>query len=137
MEKGEEVTFELEAGKTLYVKFLTASEPHPDGTRTIFFELNGQPREVSVRDKALKSLAPERVKADPAVSGQVGAPIPGAITSLFVELNQPVEKGDKLLVLEAMKMQTTVPAPIAGRVKQRLVKVGDTVDAKDLLIVIE
>ena len=137
MEKGEEVTFELEAGKTLYVKFLTASEPHPDGTRTVFFELNGQPREVTVRDKALKSLAPERMKAEPSVPGQVGAPIPGAITSLFVELNQPVEKGDKLLVLEAMKMQTTVSAPIAGRVKQRFVKVGDTVDAKDLLIVIE
>ena len=137
MEKGEEVTFELEAGKTLYVKFLTASEPHPDGTRTVFFELNGQPREVTVRDKALKSLAPERVKAEPTVHGQVGAPIPGAITSLFVELNQPVEKGDKLLVLEAMKMQTTVSAAIAGRVKQRFVKVGDTVDAKDLLIVIE
>ena len=137
MEKGEEVTVELEPGKTLYIKFLTASEPHPDGTRTIFFELNGQPREVTVRDKSLKSLAPERVKADPAIPGQIGAPIPGAITSLFVELNQVVKPGDKLLVLEAMKMQTTVAASIAGRVKQRLVKTGDSVDAKDLLIVLE
>lgn len=137
MEKGEEVTVELEEGKTLYIKFLTASEPHPDGTRTVFFELNGQPREVTVRDKALKSLAPERVKADVTAVGQVGAPIPGAITSLFVELNQVVEKGDKLLVLEAMKMQTTVTAPVAGRVKERLVKTGDSVDAKDLLVVIE
>ena len=92
---------------------------------------------MTVRDKALKSLAPERVKADPAVTGQVGAPIPGAIASLFVELNQAVEKGTKLLVLEAMKMQTTVSAPMAGRVKERLIKTGDTVDAKDLLIVIE
>jgi pyruvate carboxylase len=137
MEKGEEITVELEAGKTIYIKFLTASEPHPDGTRTVFFELNGQPREVTIRDKALKSSAPVRVKADPTIPGQVGAPIPGAITSLFVELNQPVEKGEKLLVLEAMKMQTTVSAPVSGKVKQRLVKTGDSVDAKDLLLVIE
>ncbi len=137
MEKGEEVTVELEEGKTLYIKFLTASEPHPDGTRTVFFELNGQPREVTIRDKALKSLEPQRIKADPDVAGQVGAPIPGAITSLFVELNQPVEKGDKLAIIEAMKMQTAVSAPLAGRIKQVLVKIGDSVDAKDLLLVVE
>jgi len=136
MQRGEEATIELEAGKTLYLKFLTVSDPHPDGTRTVFFELNGQPREVTVRDKQLKSAAPERVKADPAVPGQVAAPIPGAITSLFVELNQKVEKGDKLLVLEAMKMQTIVAAPMAGVVKQRLAQVGESVDAKDLLLVI-
>ncbi len=137
MEKGEEVTVELEEGKTLYIKFLTASEPHPDGTRTVFFELNGQPREVTIRDKALKSLEPQRVKADPDVAGHVGAPIPGAITSLFIELNQPVEKGDKLAIIEAMKMQTAVSAPLSGRIKQVLVKIGDSVDAKDLLLVVE
>lgn len=137
MEKGEEVTVELEEGKTLYIKFLTASEPHPDGTRTVFFELNGQPREVTIRDKALKSLEPQRVKADPDVAGHVGAPIPGAITSLFIELNQSVEKGDKLAIIEAMKMQTAVSAPLSGRIKQVLVKIGDSVDAKDLLLIVE
>jgi pyruvate carboxylase len=37
LKSGEEVTIEIEAGKTLIVKFLTVSEPHPDGTRTLFF----------------------------------------------------------------------------------------------------
>ena len=37
-----------EAGKTLIIKYMTASEPHPDGTRTLFFELNGQPRELGL-----------------------------------------------------------------------------------------
>ena len=44
----------LEPGKTLIIKFLTVGEPHPDGTRTVFFELNGQPREVTVRDQSLE-----------------------------------------------------------------------------------
>jgi len=113
------------------------SDARPDGTRTIFFELNGQPREVTVRDNALQAAVPTRPKADPAVSGQVGAPIPGAISSIVVEVGEPVKKGDRLLVLEAMKMQSTVYAPVAGTVINKLANVGDKVEAKDLLLVIE
>ena len=54
MERGDEITVELEPGKALVIKFLTVGEPHPDGTRTVFFELNGQPREVTVRDRSLQ-----------------------------------------------------------------------------------
>jgi pyruvate carboxylase len=111
-------------------------EAHPDGTRTVFFELNGQPREVTVRDRKLKAETRSHPKADPAKEGQVGAPIPGAVTSIAVELNQVVKKGDKLLVMEAMKMQTTVYAPVAGKIAERPVAVGQTVEPKDLLIVI-
>ncbi len=137
MKKDEEISVELEPGKTLIVKYSTTSNAHPDGTRTVFFELNGQPREARVRDKALKAEAAVRDKADPSVPGQVAAPIPGAVTSVAAELNQTVAKADKLLVLEAMKMQTTVYAPVAGRVMKRLVQPGDTVEPKDLLMVIE
>lgn len=137
MKRGEEVSVEIEPGKTLIVKFLTASDPHPDGSRTVFFELNGQPREARVRDRALKAETPNREKADPSIPGQVAAPIPGAVTSIAVELNQTVTKGEKLLVLEAMKMQTTVYAPVAGRVVKRIVQTGQTVEPKDLLLVIE
>jgi pyruvate carboxylase len=137
MPKGEEVTVELEPGKTLYVKFLTISEAHPDGTRTVFFELNGQPREVTIRDKSLEAKRDERPKADIAQPGQVGAPIPGAVTSIAVEPGQTVEKGQPLLVMEAMKMQTSVAAPIGGKVAKLLVQPGQTVEPKDLLLVIE
>ena len=78
-----------------------------------------------------------RVKADPAVLSQIGAPIPGVVSQVAVELGQPVKKGDRLLVMEAMKMQSTVYSPVAGMVKQRLVQPGQTVEAKDLLLVIE
>jgi pyruvate carboxylase len=136
MKPGEEIAVDLEAGKTLVVKFLSMSEPHPDGTRTVFFELNGQPREALIRDRSLKAHAKVTLKADPANPGHVGAPIPGAVTAISVELNQIVKKGDKLLIMEAMKMQTTVYAPISGKVLERHAQVGQTVEPKDLLLVI-
>jgi pyruvate carboxylase len=136
MEPGEEIAVELEPGKTLVVKFLTVGEPHPEGKRTVFFELNGQPREVSVQDKSLKVQKVERAKADPANAGQVGAPIPGAVTSIIVETGDIVSKGDRLLVIEAMKMQTTVYASVSGKVVEKLVQVGETVDTKDLLMIL-
>jgi pyruvate carboxylase len=137
MEQGDEVTLDIEPGKTLIIKFLTVSEPHPDGTRTVFFELNGQPREVVVTDKSLKVTVHERAKADPGKPGHVGAPIPGAVTSLMVGVGDQVKSGDRLLVMEAMKMQTTVYAPVTGQVREAFVSVGQTVDAKDLLLVID
>jgi len=137
MKKGEEISVDLEPGKTLIIKFLATGDPHPDGTRTVFFELNGQPREVTLRDHSLGVKARAHPKADPANPGHVGAPIPGAVASIAVELNQRVDKGDKLLVMEAMKMQTTVQSPISGRVKERLVQTGMTVEPKDLLLVID
>jgi pyruvate carboxylase len=136
MEPGSEVTIEIEPGKVLIVKFLTISDAHPDGTRTVFFELNGQPREVSIIDRSIKVEVAQRAKAEPGNPGHVGAPIPGAVTSITVGRGEPVKKGDRLLVMEAMKMQTTVYAPTEGKVQELLVQIGDTVEAKDLLAVI-
>jgi pyruvate carboxylase len=137
LEKGTEVTVELEPGKALIIKFLTVSDPQPDGTRVIYFELNGQPREVSVRDQSSTAKVEARQKADPAIPGHVGAPIPGAVSTLSVELGEEVKKGDRLLVMEAMKMQSTIYAPIGGKIAQKLVNAGDKVESKDLLLVIE
>jgi pyruvate carboxylase len=103
----------------------------------VFFELNGQPREVSVRDRSHKPTGKARETADPSRSGHIGAPTPGVVTVVAVEQGQTVEKGQKLLVLEAMKMQSTVYAPIAGRVARKLVEPGQTVETKELLLVIE
>jgi pyruvate carboxylase len=137
LEQGAEVAVELEPGKTLFIRLLTVGDPHPDGTRTVFFELNGQPREVIIRDRSLEAAADARQKADPAKVGEVGAPIPGAVTIVHVEQGQKVGKGERLLVMEAMKMQTTVYAPIAGTVKRLAVSPRDNVEARDLLLTIE
>jgi pyruvate carboxylase len=137
MERGDDIAVELEPGKALVIKFLTVGEPHPDGTRTVFFELNGQPREVSVRDRKLEVKEQAKPKADANVPGQIGAPIPGMVSTVAVELNQKLKKGERLLVMEAMKMQSTVYAPVGGTVTQLLVAPGQQVEAKDLLLVIE
>jgi pyruvate carboxylase len=136
LKSGEEITVDIEAGKTLIIKFLTASDAHPDGTRTLFFELNGQPREVNVRDRSLRVVERAHPKADPAEQGQVGAPTAAVVSSVAVQANQAVERGAKLLTLEAMKMQSNIYAPIAGKITKLLVSPGQHVEAKDLLVAI-
>ncbi len=137
LEERSEIMVDLEPGKTLIIRLLTVGEPRPDGMRTVFFELNGQPREIEIKDKSIKEAASVRRKADSSKAGEVGAPIPGAITMLHVKAGDPVKKGDRLLVMEAMKMQTTVYAPIDGAVKEVIVRLRDSVEARDLLMVIE
>ena len=132
----EEITIEIEAGKTLIVRFLTVGEPHPDGTRTLFFELNGQAREIRVRDNSLKVVGRTHPKADPVDPGNVPAPTSGVVTGITVQVNQTVQRGEKLMTLEAMKMQSNIYAPIGGRIAKILVSANQSVEAKDLLLTI-
>ncbi|MCI0534830.1 MAG: pyruvate carboxylase [Verrucomicrobiales bacterium] len=134
LKPGEEISIDIEAGKTLFVRLINIGSPDKDGRRTILFELNGMPRETSVLDRSIQPKVKSRAKADPANPLQVGAPIPGLITSLAVSVGTKVAQGDKLLTLEAMKMQTTVYASGDGVVDQIHVQVGDTVESKDLLM---
>ncbi len=133
----DEITVDLEPGKTIIIRLLTVDEPRADGMRSVFFELNGQPREVEIRDKSFKEVASTQRRADPANAGEVAAPIPGAVTTIHVKVDAPVKKGDGLLVMEAMKMQTTVYAPKDGIVRDLAVKTGDSVKAGDLLVTVE
>ncbi|PQO37998.1 pyruvate carboxylase [Blastopirellula marina] len=133
-EPGEELAVDIETGKTLIVKFLTISDPHPDGSRVVFFELNGQPREVSIIDQSLESDVPKRQKADADDPKQIGSSMPGMVVTIAVEPGEKVAKGQKLLSLEAMKMETTVYAEVEGTVEQVLVKPGSQVETGDLMI---
>jgi len=65
MEPGQEISADLERGKTLIVRYLASSEPHEDGTRTVFFELNGQPRSVRVPDRSQVAKRPPPRKVEP------------------------------------------------------------------------
>jgi pyruvate carboxylase len=134
MEPGEEISVDIEPGKTLIIKFLTLGDPHPDGRRLVFFELNGQPREVLVVDQSLGGEAQRHPKADPDNPLEVSAPMPGLVVSATVAPGEQVTAGQKLFTLEAMKMETTVYAERAGCVAEVLVKPGTQVDAGDLLL---
>ncbi|MBV9441860.1 MAG: pyruvate carboxylase, partial [Acidobacteriaceae bacterium] len=137
MSERSEVTIDLEPGKSIVVRHLTVDDPREDGMRTVFFELNGQPRDVEVRDKSFKQQVETRRKADSSKAGDVAAPIPGAVTTIQVKTGSSVKKGEALLIMEAMKMQTTVYAPISGTVQEIAVTSKDKVAAGDLLLVIE
>ncbi|MBX3452231.1 MAG: pyruvate carboxylase [Planctomycetaceae bacterium] len=131
---GEEFAVDIEPGKTLIVKFLTVGEPHADGERTVFFELNGQPRDVSIIDKSLESVGPKNLKADPDDPNQVGAGMPGMVVSVAVAPGETVKKGQKLLTLEAMKMATNLQADRDGTIGKVLVSAGTQVSTGDLLL---
>jgi pyruvate carboxylase len=135
METGEEVSVDIEPGKTLIIKFLTIGEVQPDGKRLVYFELNGQPREVLVTDKAAAGgVTKVRAKADPANAKHVAAPMPGAVVGVSVAVGEEVAAGQKLLTLEAMKMESTLYAEQAGRVAEVLVRPGTQVESGDLVV---
>jgi pyruvate carboxylase len=136
MKPQQEVSVDLERGKTLIVRFVAVSEPHDDGTRTVFFELNGQPRSVHVNDRSQVAKRPPRRKIEPENAGHVGAPMPGSVTTVAVKAGQKVTRGEVLLTLEAMKMETSVRAERDGEVSEVLARPGLQVDAKDLLLVL-
>jgi pyruvate carboxylase len=134
---GEEIAVDIEEGKTLIIRFLTVSEPHADGTRTVFFELNGQPRDVSIVDHSLTAAAPKAAKADANNPKEVGAAMPGMVVTIAVKPGDKVTKGQRLFTVEAMKMETTITGEVEGRVADVLVKAGSRVEAGDLLLRLE
>ncbi|MBI5775571.1 MAG: biotin/lipoyl-binding protein, partial [Verrucomicrobia bacterium] len=134
LRRGEEINVAIEEGKSLIIRLINVSEPDKDGRRTVTYELNGMTRETYIADKKIAPQAKTRPKADLADPLQVGAPIPGLIASIAVTVGQKVAKGDKLLMMEAMKMQTTVYAPADGVVAELHAALGETVESKDLLV---
>jgi pyruvate carboxylase len=133
-EPGHEFSVELEPGKTLIIRFLTVGDAHPDGKRTVFFELNGLPREVTVVDRSLEVEEAARPKAVPGDLKQVAAPMPGMVVTVAVQAGDAVTKGQKLLTMEAMKMETTLYAEQAGKVARLFVQPGTQIDTGDLVI---
>jgi len=134
LKPGEEITVDIEEGKTLFIKLINIGVADKDGRRIISFELNGMPREATAIDKAVPTKTKARPKANPSNPLEVGAPIPGMITFVGPGTGARVAKGDKLLTLEAMKMQTTLYSPAAGVIGEILAGVGDAVDGGDLLV---
>ncbi|REK10439.1 MAG: pyruvate carboxylase [Planctomycetota bacterium] len=137
LEPGQEVSVEIERGKTLIIKLLTIGDPHADGRRTVFFDLNGQPRSTAVRDLSLESEVDSRPKADKSDTTQIGAPMPGLVVAVEVKTGDTVKAGQKMLTLEAMKMETTVHAERDGKVTEMHVASGSQVDTGDLLLKLE
>ncbi|HTG82456.1 MAG TPA: pyruvate carboxylase [Geobacteraceae bacterium] len=136
LEPGQETSIDIEPGKTLIIKLNAIGRVHPDGTRHIYFELNGNARSVVVRDNSIVTEQVARVKADKGNAKQVGAPMPGKVLKLNVKSGDEVKAGDILMVTEAMKMETNIKAKEDGKIAEVLFKEGEKVEKEDLVIVL-
>jgi pyruvate carboxylase len=134
---GEEAWIDIEPGKTLIVKLLSVGEIEPDGARVLTFEINGQSRQMRVADDAAKVSGPKRRRADANKKGEIGAPMPGRVIDLVTKVGELVKAGQKLLVTEAMKLETVIKAPVDGHVREIVAGAGESVEAGDLLVVID
>ncbi|RAZ69964.1 pyruvate carboxylase [Planococcus maitriensis] len=137
MRLSEEIEVEIEKGKTLMIKLVSIGEPQKDGTRIIYFELNGQPREISIQDMTVETDSAAKPKADPTKENHIAATMPGTVLKVVGEKGLKVKRGDHLLVTEAMKMETTVQAPFDGTIQEIYVTAGDGISTGDLLIEME
>ncbi|MEX0351510.1 MAG: pyruvate carboxylase [Paracoccaceae bacterium] len=137
MEPGEEISAEIDPGKTLEIRCQAISETDEKGEVKVFFELNGQPRVIRVPNRLVKSTTVQRPKAEPGNANHVGAPMPGVVASVAVQAGQKVSEGDLLLTIEAMKMETGIHAERHAVVTALHVQPGGQIDAKDLLVELE
>lgn len=137
MTQGEEAVFSIEAGKSIIVQLIYISEPNEVGFRNVTFKLNGQNRTLRVKDLHVQTEEISRKKADVTNEKEVGSPLQGLLSKIFVEKGEAVTKNQPLFVIEAMKMETTVTALEAGVVASLALKEGTMVEAEDLVVVLE
>ena len=137
MQQGEEITAEIDPGKTLEIRLIAVGETQDDGEVRVFFELNGQPRTIRVPDRKAQASSAKRAKAEVGNPNHLGAPMPGVVASVAVKTGDKIKEGDMLLTIEAMKMETGIHAERDAVVAAVHVQAGGQIDAKDLLVELE
>ncbi len=134
--ENHEIAVDIDKGKTLVIRLQGSAEVAADGQTKLFFELNGQPRLIRI-DRAGAAKSAGRPQAEEGNPRHLGAPMPGMVVTVAVHAGQRVAKGDPLISLEAMKMETMLRAERELVVKQVHVKPGAVVSSKDLLLEFE
>ncbi len=137
MQPEEELVTTMDDGRKVVIRHLTTGETDDRGYRRVFFEVNGQPSSVLVQDRSSESAHHENEQADSTNPKHVGAPMPGVISTISVDVGQQVQRGDTLLTMEAMKMETSITAERDATIKRVLARIGEQFDAKDLLVEFE
>jgi len=137
MARNESTEITIEDGKTLMVKYIGTGEENDDGTRIMQFELNGARRDVTVVDETIQVSAEQVQYADIDNKSHVGSSIPGGVSKIYVKKGDKVEENQPLIIIEAMKMETSVVARVAGTVDDILVREGQSVKAGELLITLK
>lgn len=103
--------------------------------KSFLFYINGQKQEVIVKDKfdlLLEKMGLNDLKSNK--MNDIKAPMPGLILSINIKEGDEVQKGDVIMILEAMKMENVLKSPGDGVVKSIAVKQGDSVEKNQVLI---
>ncbi|MGJ8658929.1 pyruvate carboxylase [Cellulophaga fucicola] len=137
MDVGEEIIVELDRGKNVLVSLMLKGEPDENGYVSIFFKINGQLRNVMVKDTSIKVVKAQNIKADDNNPKEIGAPLQGLLSNVLVKKGQEVKKNQPLFVIEAMKMETTVTATAEGIVDKIQLTGGSLVNSDDLVLVLK
>jgi pyruvate carboxylase len=132
----EEVTIDLEPGVRLYVELEAISEPDDGGHRTVLLRVNGQTRMVDTVDRSIGVVPAEAERADRDEPGHVASPVTGVVT-ITTEVGEHVTQGQRVAVIEAMKLESPVGAGVAGRVVRVVAPTGSNVEPGDLLLTID
>jgi pyruvate carboxylase len=130
----EEIEIDIEEGKTLFVKYINMTDPDRKGVRKVFFELNGQPRSVSIRDRKIAADIKSNMKGNVDDPKDICATMPGKIVKVNFKEGDKVKKDDVVVITEAMKMETKIKATIDGIVDKVYLKEGESIEAGDLIV---
>jgi len=134
---GEEIMVELDRGKKVLISLMLKGEPDEAGNVSIFFKINGQLRNVMIKDRSVKVQKTQNEKADADDPKQVGAPLQGLLSTVLVKKGQAVKRNQPLFIIEAMKMETTVTANAEGTVDKIQLEGGSLVNAEDLVLILK
>ena len=138
--EGETAEIPLDVGKNLIVTLIEVGKMDQNGERNVLFEINGNRRIVKIEDKNSVTSTVKKKKtalADPMDEKQIGSSIPGKVVAVLVKEGQEIKKGDSLMVIEAMKMETNIVAHHSGKIKSILTEVGAVVESGELVAVLE
>lgn len=140
--EGETSDIEVAEGRVLIVQYLEMGKLDSEGYRILEFEVNGNRREIKIKDKSQRAKADSGEEvgirmANPDVKSEIGASIPGNILKVLVKEGDEIKAGQSLAVIEAMKMETNVLSPVAGKVESVLVQEGQQAKTGQLLMLIK
>lgn len=133
----EETQIEIAPGKVIIAKLLSVGPANTKGTRTVFFKVNGQTRNIEVTDRSLETKEKANKKVDQNNPSEIGAPLQGLLSRMLVRNGQEVKKNEPLFIIEAMKMENTVTASEDGVVSSIQLHEGSMVQANDLVLILD
>ena len=135
MKTNEEMLVNIDSGKNLLIKFRHMGDANEEGFREVFFQINGQTRNIIIKDNAVQSTKISHAKIVGA--NDIGAPLQGKLVTILVHEGDKVEKDSPLFVIEAMKMETTICANKSGVVKRVVLKENSMVEQDDCVMIVE